>query len=62
MRLMTRLMGLSLKSGKRRRRAVPLWRSRWALGAVVALALGASAGGGEAQRCNGSSNMVSAPA
>lgn len=46
MRLMTRLMGLSLKSGKRRRRAVPLWRSRWALGAVVALALGASAGCG----------------
>ena len=39
-------MGLSLKTGKRRRRAAPLWRSRWALGAVVALALGLSAGGG----------------
>ena len=46
MRLMGRLMGLFLKTGKRRRRAVPLWRSRWALGAVVALALGLSAGGG----------------
>ncbi|HJO73274.1 MAG TPA: cell division protein FtsQ/DivIB [Rhodospirillales bacterium] len=43
---MSRLMGLSLKSGKRRRRAVPLWRSRWAFGTVVALALGSSAGGG----------------
>ncbi|MDP6773185.1 MAG: cell division protein FtsQ/DivIB [Rhodospirillales bacterium] len=43
---MSRLMGLSLKSGKRRRHAVPLWRSRWALGVVVALVLGSSAGGG----------------
>ena len=46
MRLMSRLNGLSLKTTKRRRRAVPLWRSRWALGAVVALALGSSVGGG----------------
>ena len=46
MRMISRLKGLSLKSGQPRRRAVPLWRSRWAFGAVVALALGLSAAGG----------------
>lgn len=33
-------------SGKRRRRVVPLWRSRWLLAGVAAVALAGAAGGG----------------
>jgi len=43
---MRRALGFSLNNPKRRRRAVPLWRSRGALGAVVALVLVLSVGGG----------------
>lgn len=46
MRFMSAFKKALRPSGKRRRRVVPLWRSRWALGGIAALALATAAAGG----------------
>ena len=46
MRFMSPTTGIVFKARRRRPRAVPLWRSRWALGSVVVVVLGLSVGGG----------------